>query len=107
AEPSLADRKLAVPSPYRPPLWKVVTANWFKLRTEDSGTITYRKHWYVLGEQVWQPSLLILLVLGSMAARLYTLWRTPGAKLFDFTNGIRVDTVMAALPIVLVPLLIW
>jgi hypothetical protein len=106
-EPTLADRKVAVPSPLRPALWRVLIANWFKLRTEDSGTITYRKHWYVLGHQVWQPSLLILLVLGSMAARLYTLWRTPGVKLFDFSTGIRVDTPMAALPVILVPLVVW
>jgi hypothetical protein len=106
-EPTFADRKVAVPSPLRPALWRVLIANWFKLRTEDSGTITYRKHWYVLGHQVWQPSLLILLVLGSMAARLYTLWRTPGVKLFDFSTGIRVDTPMAALPVILVPLVVW
>jgi cyclic nucleotide-binding protein len=107
AEPTLADRKAAIPSPYRPPLWRVITANWFKLRTEDSGTITYRKHWFVLGRQVWQPSLLIALVLGGMAARLYTLWSTPGERLFDFTSGFRMDTTMAALPVVLLPLLVW
>ncbi len=99
--------KPTAPIPYRRSVLQVITANWFKLRLEDSGTITYRKHWYVLWQQVWQPTLLILLMIGGMAVRLYTLWRTPGEKLFDFTNGIKVDTVMAALPILMIPVIIW
>lgn len=85
----------------------MISANWFKLRIEESGTITYRKHWIVLLRQVWQPTLLILLILAGMMARLITLVRTPGEKLFDFTNGISVDTTMLALPILLLPLLGW
>ena len=99
--------KEVMPKLYRRSIFKVITDNWFKLRLEDSGIITYRKHWFVLWRQIWQPSLLIFLIVMGMFARLYTLITTPSEKLFDFTNGIRVDTVMIALPIVLLPLIGW
>jgi hypothetical protein len=95
------------PSFYRRSLLKIIGSNWFKLRLEDSGTITYRKHWFVLWEQVWEPTVLILLLIGGIFARLITLARTPGARLFDFTNGFHPDTVVLALPVLILPLLVW
>ena len=65
---------------------KVIGANWFKLRLEDSGTITYRKHWFVLWQQIWQPTVLIFLIGLGMLARLITLARTPGQRLFDLSQ---------------------
>jgi hypothetical protein len=38
---------------------------------------------------------------------LITLVRTPGERLFDFTNGFKVDTVVIALPVVMIPLIVW
>ncbi len=99
--------RVSSPTPYRPSLWSVISANWFKLRMEDSGTITYRKHWIVLLRQVWQPTLLILLILAAMIVRLTTLARAPAEKLFDFTGGFSVDTTMLALPVLLLPLAVW
>ena len=97
----------ADPLPFYRAAWQAVTVNWFKLRTEDSGTITYRKHWFVLWQQTWEPSLLILLLLGGMLTRLYTIANTPGAKVLDFTSGFKVDTILVALPILMIPFLIW
>ncbi|MBI2757359.1 MAG: cyclic nucleotide-binding domain-containing protein [Chloroflexi bacterium] len=101
------EKQAIIRGPYRPSLLGAVTANWFKMRTEDSGTITYRKHLYVLWQQVWQPTLLIMLIISGMVIRLITLARTPGEKLFDTANGLKVDTTMAALPIFLIPLIGW
>lgn len=97
----------AAPVPFRRSILKVIAANWFKLRLEDSGTITYRKHWYVLWRQIWQPSLLIFLVIFGMIARLATLARTPGITLFHFNEMPLIDTTMLALPALSIPLLVW
>lgn len=92
-------------------LWTVIGANWlsdrFKLRMEDSGTITYRKHWFVLWRQTWQPFILIVLICTGMLIRLWTLFRTPGEKLFDLTKMPPVDTTMLTLPVLLLPLFLW
>ncbi len=99
--------KTTSPTFYHRSLVKIIGANWFKLRLEDSGTITYRKHWFVLWQQIWQPSLLIIIVGFGILARIITLARTPGMRLFDFTQGFKMDTIVVALPIVLIPLAIW
>ncbi len=106
ADASIAE-KLAPPSIYRRSTLKVIMDRWFKLRLEDSGTITYRKHWYVLVRQTLQPSVLILLVAFGMVARLATLARTPGQRLFDAAKTPPIDTTMLALPILLIPLMAW
>ncbi len=100
------DRAVA-PTFYRRSLLKRLGSNWFKLRTEDSGTITYRKHWFVLWQQVWQPTVLLLILAFGMVARLIMLARTPGERLFDFSKSPPIDTMMLALPIVAVPVIFW
>lgn len=101
----------AAPIPYHRSVWSIIGANWFKdrfkLRLEDSGTITYRKHWYVLWRQTWQPFILIALIFGGMLIRLWTLAHTPGERLFDFARTPPVDTTMLALPVLLIPLIGW
>jgi len=97
----------AAPTFYRRSILKVIGANWFKLRQENGGTVTYRKHLYVLWQQVWQPTLLIILLALGILARLITLVRTPGERLFDFSNGFKVDTIVIALPVVMIPLVVW
>ncbi|MGB8212492.1 MAG: cyclic nucleotide-binding domain-containing protein [Anaerolineales bacterium] len=49
--------------------------NLFKVRMEKNGTITYRKHWFVLVQQTWQPFFLLLLMLLLLA---YGLSHPPG-----------------------------
>jgi hypothetical protein len=106
-EPPPMPDKDATPSFYRRSILKVIGAKWFKLRQEEGDTITYRKHLFVLWQQVWQPTLLIFLILFGILARLITLARSPDKNLFDFTNGFKVDTIAVSLPIILIPLVIW
>jgi uncharacterized membrane protein YdbT with pleckstrin-like domain len=79
----------------------------FKLRVEDSGTITYRKHWFVLWQQVWQPTVLIFMIGLGMLARLNTLARTPGHRLFDAAKTIPVDGWILVLLVLLIAAFIW
>jgi hypothetical protein len=95
------------PSLYRRSLLNAIGANWFKLRTENSGTITYRKHWFVLWRQAWQPTILIALVGLGMVGRLVTLARTPGMRLFDAAQVPPVDTTMLVLITLLFAILLW
>ncbi len=96
-----------MPTFYRRSILKVIGSNWFKLRVEDSGTITYRKHWYVLLKQIWQPTVLFFLLVAGMVIRLITLIRTPGKRLFDPNRAWKIDTVMLVLPVILIPIIIW
>jgi CRP-like cAMP-binding protein len=45
-------------------------SDFLRLRYEESGDITYRKHWFLLLKAIWLPSLLMLMALGLVAARL-------------------------------------
>ena len=99
--------QMVAPSFYRRSILKVIGSSWFKLRVEDSGTITYRKHWYVLLRQVSQPTVLVLLIGFGMIARLVTLARTSGERLLDFSKTPPVDTLMLTLPILLIPVALW
>ncbi len=41
-------------------------SNFFRLRLEGLSTITYRKHWVVLIEKTWLPSLILLALVGGL-----------------------------------------
>jgi hypothetical protein len=41
-------------------------SNFFRVRFEDLSTISYRKHWVVLLEKEWLPSLILLALLGGL-----------------------------------------
>jgi len=99
--------RAVTPTFYRRSLLNRLASNWFKLRTEDSGTITYRKHWFVLWQQVWQPTVLLLLVAFGIVARLIMLARTPGEQLFDPGKTPPIDTMILALPIIAIPVILW
>jgi uncharacterized membrane protein len=45
-------------------------SDFLRLRYEESGDITYRKHWFLLLKAIWLPSLLMLMTLGLITARL-------------------------------------
>ncbi len=94
------------PTFYKRSILKIIGSNWFNLRLEDSGTITYRKHWFVLIKQTWEPTLLIILLIGGMLARAYTLWQTPNEALITL-NPFHVDTIELVLPVLMVPLFLW
>jgi len=97
------------PHLYRVSWLRLVAGNLFKIRYEDSGTITYRKHWFVLVQQLWKPSFFILLLSGFMVSRLFTLAHVAGKSVISRTasGGLALDTILASLPIVIIPFLIW
>ena len=45
-------------------------SDFIKLRYELNGTITYRKHWFILVEKTWLPAILMTLTLLGITGRL-------------------------------------
>jgi hypothetical protein len=92
--------ELVAQSPYRPSAVSVLFSNLFKLRFEVKGTITYRKHWFVLITQVWMPTIIFVLGLTAIIWRIvYIVKSPPGA------GGI--DTFITLASILLVFDLLW
>jgi len=60
-----AQQKQVVQSEYKPGLLQVIFSNIFKIRLEDNGIITYRKHWFVLIKNTWLPGSLLILSIGA------------------------------------------
>jgi len=99
--------KMVTPSLYRRSILRVIGEKWFNLRVEDGGSIIYRKHWFVLLQQTWQPTVLMLLIGAGMLARLIKLAQTPNLRLFDPTKVPVIDTTMLVLPTLLIPVILW
>ena len=55
-------------------------ANFFRVRFEDKETITYRKHWFVLIQHTWLPTLLMLGLLVFLGFGIYYLYFSPAAN---------------------------
>lgn len=68
----------------------------FKIRFEDEGVITYRKHWAALLRNIGISSMLILLLIGLIGARLGGL-----IEIADTTSAV------ACLTLGLLPLILW
>lgn len=69
AEPPAADETQFSPR-RRPGVLRLAIANVFKLRLEEGETVTYRKHGFVLFRQIWQPSLLMLILFVAIVWKL-------------------------------------
>jgi len=67
-----------VPGMYKPGILQILGTNIFKLRYEDSGTITYRKHWVVLLQKIGTPSMLTLFMLILIGLQTYRLFFPAG-----------------------------
>ncbi|MBN1304802.1 MAG: cyclic nucleotide-binding domain-containing protein [Anaerolineales bacterium] len=78
-----------------PPLWRLLLANLFRLRTEEGGSIVYRRHWYLLLQDAGIPTLLILLDFYLMGLNL--------VKDFGQTKS----TMVLVLLLVLLGLMLW
>ena len=87
-------------SPYKPSALATAFSNVFKLRYEVGGTVTYRKHWIVLVENIWQPTLLFLIGLGVIIWRVIDLFHTKTLVSMD-------DSIIGVVVVLLVPLLLW
>ncbi len=106
-KPKQAD-KSALPKPYRPTIFNVLTSNILKLRIEDVGTITYRKHGFVLFRQIWQPSCFLLAIFALWVNRFVTLASDPATGVINHgPNGWSLDTILLALPLIALPFLGW
>ncbi len=62
------------PPPRKPSMARRVYASLFsdfiKVRIDQEGSVTYRKHWYVLVRKIWQEGVLLLAILAFLAIRL-------------------------------------
>ena len=90
-------------------LLRIVLANIFKLRVEDGGTVTYRKHWFVLLQQVGQPLFYLLLITALIIIRGWYLVQTPNLTFIrPNAAGIpRPDSIVVFLLFVTLPLTGW
>jgi hypothetical protein len=94
---------------YRPNMFRILGANLFKVRLEEGATITYRKHLFVLFQQVFLPSVIFLGLLGLLVVRLYNLAVDPDLALIQtMTDGSRgIDTITVSLPLLMIPVIGW
>lgn len=90
-------------------LWLLAFANLFKLRIQDGGTVTYRKHWVVFLRNAWRPLLYSLGVLALMIARGWYLLQSADRALLEpnSVGALRPDTIMVSLPLLLLPFFGW
>ncbi len=88
---------LPPPPPKPPPTNKktnygpMLRSNPFKVRFEEKGVITYRKHWFVLFEQSWLPAVLGILVLVWLFYSLINGWIVE--KILSVDAGIGLLTI--------------
>lgn len=54
----------------KPGLLQELFADFFKVRYETGGVVTYRKHWYVLVRKTWKPALALVVGLALWFGRL-------------------------------------
>lgn len=98
----------AAPSKSRGLFLKALGASTFKLRYEIGDTVIYRKHWVVLWQQAWQPFMLLLLTIMFWISHTVSVAFDPARAIFTMNNGdLRVDTLFAALPFLMLPFAIW
>ncbi len=88
---------------------RIVLSNLFKLRVEDGGTVTYRKHWFVLLQQVGQPLFYSLIVNILILIRGWYLVKTPNLTFIrpNAAGVPRPDTIVVFLLFVTLPLIGW
>jgi len=93
---------------YRPSVLMILSRDIFRLRFEEGDTITYRKHLFVLLEQVGWPTIFIFMFAGAIIARLVNLAQVEHLALITIMqSGISIDPLFLILLIVLIPLIFW
>lgn len=91
----------------RPSLFKLFLSNLFKLRLEDGETVTYRKHGFVLWQQIWLPTMIQIFLLSWWLWRIIYLIVHPTEVLISFQGGLSVDSLVLAIPVISIPFWIW
>ena len=93
---------LAKPETKKKPLYTPPRglANFFSSRYEDLSTITYRKHWVVLIERIWIPSLLLVALAAFFLYNLFQLLFVSAPAIFPNTSLAALFTVWALLTVI-------
>ena len=88
---------------------RIVLSNVFKLRVEEGGTVTYRKHWFVLVQQAARPLFFFFGVITLIGIRIWYLAGTENNAVFERINGgiPRPDTMIVSLLFVLLIIFGW
>lgn len=111
----VAEKPVQVPEPPKfsklrhPSAFRFFLANLFRLRLEDGETVTYRKHGFVLLQQVWLPSMIQIALFSFWLGRILYLGMHPEQVLATWQAGVglQVDSLVLALPIIGFPFLLW
>jgi hypothetical protein len=90
-------------------LVRIVLSNLFKLRVEDGGTVTYRKHWYVLLQQAVWPLSFFIVVLVLIGIRIWYLAQSPEQAFLEpnAAGSLRPDTLIVLLLFFTFPFIGW
>jgi len=93
----------------RPSIFKLFLSKIFSLRLEDGETITYRKHSFVLWQQIWLPTMILIVLFSWWLGRIIYLIAHPDLLLFTMQKdvGLVVDSLVLALPIISIPFHLW
>jgi len=95
-QPEIA--KPPAPVVYKPGLLTLMSRNIFSTRFEGSGTITYRKHPFVLVRQSWMPGVLFILLVGVLVSHWAGLASNPDAAVLHIgPDGFQMETLSAIL----------
>ena len=88
---------------------RIVLSNVFKLRVEEGGTVTYRKHWFVLLQQAARPLFFFFGVITLIGIRIWYLAGTENNAVFERINGgiPRPDTMIVSLLFVMLIIFGW
>ena len=88
---------------------RIVLSNVFKLRVEDGGTVTYRKHWFVLLQQVGLSLLFFFGVMALIGIRIGYLYKTANNAVFEQTEAgsVRPDTLIVLFLLFLLIIFGW
>jgi hypothetical protein len=79
-------------------------ANFFRVRFEDLSTITYRKHWVVLIEKVWIPSLMLLAMFGWLG---YEIFHNPLSSYPTLLKSAGVDALLTVWLLLFIFIFSW
>ena len=88
----------------KPGVLALMFSDIFKVRIEDSGTITYRKHWFVLLKTTMMPGVLFILITGLFIYRLFNL---PGVAPSEVPGSPGLDTYLMVLLLFLAIVFVW
>jgi hypothetical protein len=88
----------------KPGVFTLLFSDLFKVRIEDSGTITYRKHWFNLLKTTFMPGVLFILIMGLFINRLFNL---PKVAPSEVPGPVGMDTYLKILLLFLGIMFVW